>query len=143
MLLGNSVCCDQCVLLKELCQFQPCFILYSKAKLVCYSRYHLTSYFCILVPYDEGINFGISYEVLQVFIEQVSFSLFSISCWSKDQDYCDNERFALQKNQDPSIIFQFAPNYYILDSFVDYEGYSIFSKKILAHNSRYNELNYI
>ena len=31
----------------------PCFILYSKAKLACYSRYLLTSYFCILVPYDE------------------------------------------------------------------------------------------
>ena len=31
----------------------PCFILYSKAKLACYSRYLLTSYFCISVPYDE------------------------------------------------------------------------------------------
>ena len=29
------------------------FILYSKAKLACYSRYYLTSYFCIPVPYDE------------------------------------------------------------------------------------------
>ena len=29
------------------------FILYSKAKLACYSRYLLTSYFCILVPYNE------------------------------------------------------------------------------------------
>ena len=29
------------------------FILYSKAKLACYSKYLLTSYFCILVPYDE------------------------------------------------------------------------------------------
>ena len=26
---------------------------YSKAKLGCYSRYLLSSYFCILVPYDE------------------------------------------------------------------------------------------
>ena len=30
-----------------------CFALYSKAKLACYSRYLLTSYFCILVHYDE------------------------------------------------------------------------------------------
>ena len=30
-----------------------CFILYSKVKLACYSRYLLTSYFCILVPCDE------------------------------------------------------------------------------------------
>ena len=39
----------------------PCFILYSKAKLVCYSRYLLTSDFCIPVHYDEnGIFFGVS-----------------------------------------------------------------------------------
>ena len=29
------------------------FILYSKAKFSCYSRYFLTSYFCIPVPCDE------------------------------------------------------------------------------------------
>ena len=29
------------------------FILYAKAKFACYSRYFLTSYFCIPVPYDE------------------------------------------------------------------------------------------
>ena len=46
VLLEESVCYDQRVLL-------PCFILYSKAKLACYSRYLLTSYFCILVPHDE------------------------------------------------------------------------------------------
>ena len=39
----------------------PRFILYSKAKLACYSRYVLTSYFCIPVPYDEkDIFFGVS-----------------------------------------------------------------------------------
>ena len=39
----------------------PCFILYSKAKLACYSKYLLTSYFCILVPYDEkDIFFDVS-----------------------------------------------------------------------------------
>ena len=40
----------------------PCFILYLKAKLGCYSSYLLTSYFCILVPYDEkGTSFlGVS-----------------------------------------------------------------------------------
>ena len=35
------------------CQPLPCFILYSKAKLACYSRYLLTSSFCISVLYDE------------------------------------------------------------------------------------------
>ena len=42
-----------CVLLAKLCWPLPCFILYSKAKFSCYSRYLLTFYFCIPVPYDE------------------------------------------------------------------------------------------
>ena len=37
------------------------FIFISKAKLTCYSRYLLTSYFCISVPYDEK---DIFFEVL-------------------------------------------------------------------------------
>ena len=33
---------------------------YSQAKLACYSRYLLTSYFCIPVPYDaKNIFFGV------------------------------------------------------------------------------------
>ena len=35
----------------------PCFILYSKAKLGCYSRYLLTSYFCTPVSCDERTSF--------------------------------------------------------------------------------------
>ena len=31
----------------------PCFIPYSKAKFACYFGCFLTSYFCILVPYNE------------------------------------------------------------------------------------------
>ena len=39
----------------------PCFILDSKAKLACYSKYLTTSYFCIPVSYDEkDIFFGVS-----------------------------------------------------------------------------------
>ena len=61
VLLEEGVCCDQCVLLAELCQPLACFILYSKAKLACYSRCFLTSYFCIPVAYDEkNIFFGVS-----------------------------------------------------------------------------------
>ena len=40
--------------------------------------------------------------------------------------------FALETNQDHSVIFKIAPKYYILDSFVDYEGYSISSKGLLT-----------
>ena len=59
MLLEKSICYDQHALLTELCEPFPCFILYSKAKLACYSRYLLTSYFCIPVLSDEkDISFG-------------------------------------------------------------------------------------
>ena len=34
-------------------------------------------------------------------------------------------------NRDHSVVFQIAPKYCILDSFVDYDGYSIFSKGLL------------
>ena len=47
----EGVCYDQCVLFAKLLAFDLlCF--YSKAKFACYSRYLLTSYFCIPVPYD-------------------------------------------------------------------------------------------
>ena len=41
------------VLLAKLCLLLPCFTLYSKIELACYSGYLLTSYFCIPIPYDE------------------------------------------------------------------------------------------
>ena len=53
VLLEEGVYYDQCVLLGKLYYPLPCFILYSKAKLFCYSRYLLTSHFCIPVPYDQ------------------------------------------------------------------------------------------
>ena len=43
-------------------------------------------------------------------------------------DYSDIEWFALETNRDNSVIFEFAFKYYISDSFVDYDGYSISSK---------------
>ena len=43
----------------------PCFIPYFKAKFACYSRYFLTSYFCIPVPYNEkDILFNIYTEYI-------------------------------------------------------------------------------
>ena len=53
MLLEERVCYDQCVLLTKLCSPLLCFTLYYKVNLACYSRYLLTSYFCIPIPYDE------------------------------------------------------------------------------------------
>ena len=45
-----------------------------------------------------------------------------------DLGYCDIEWFALETNRDRSVIFEIAPKYCILASFVDYDGYSISSK---------------
>ena len=49
VLLEEGICYDQCVLLAKLCYPLLCFTLYSKSKLACYSRYLLTSYFCISI----------------------------------------------------------------------------------------------
>ena len=46
-------------------------------------------------------------------------------------DYCDVELFALEMNQDHSVVFEIASKYCISDSFVDYEGYFISSKGVL------------
>ena len=66
---------------------------------------------------------------MYVFIEPFSFS--GISGRGIDLDYHDIEWFALEKNRDHSVIFETAPKYCILDSFVDCEGYSISSKGFL------------
>ena len=65
---------------------------------------------------------------MKVFIEPFNFSFFGISSWGIDLDYYDIEWFALETNRDHSVIFEIAPKYCISDTFVDYEGYSIFSK---------------
>ena len=62
----------------------------------------------------------------------VNFSFFSITGWSLDLDYCDIEWFALETNGHHSVIFEIASKYCILDSSVDYDGYSISSKGLLS-----------
>ena len=61
----------------------------------------------------------------------VNFSLFSITGWGIDLDYCDTEWFSLEPNRDHSIVFEIVLKYCISASFVDYEGYSISSKGFL------------
>ena len=41
--------------------------------------------------------------------------------------YCATEWFALEMNRDHSVFFGTASKYYILDSFVDYDGYFLSS----------------
>ena len=48
-----------------------------------------------------------------------------------DSDYCDIEWFALEINRDHSVVFEIASKYCILNSFVDYDDYSISSKGFL------------
>ena len=58
----------------------------------------------------------------------IQLQLLHCYCWGIGLDYCDIEWFALEMNRDHSAIFENAPKYCILDSFVGYDGYSISSK---------------
>jgi len=55
--------------------------------------------------------------------------------WSKSererQISYNIEWFALEMNRDHSVVFEIAAKYFILDSFVDHDGYSISSKGFL------------
>ena len=62
----------------------------------------------------------------------IQLRFFSITGWGIDLDYHDIEWFVLEMNRDNSVIFEIASKYCILDSFIDYDGYSISSKGILA-----------
>ena len=109
------------------CQTLTVFVLYSKAKFTCYSRYLFTTYFCISVPYNEkDIFFACQFQkVLQIFLELFNFSFFSITGWGIGLDYRDIEWFALETNRDHHVIFETTSKCCISDSFVDYDGYSI------------------
>ena len=57
--------------------------------------------------------------------------LFNIAGRGIDLDYRDVEWCALDMYRDHSVIFEIGSKYWILDSFVDYDGYSIFSEGFL------------
>ena len=61
----------------------------------------------------------------------VNFSFFCITGWGIDLDYRDTEWFALEMKRNHSVIFETAFKYSILDSFADYDGYSISAKGFL------------
>ena len=50
---------------------------------------------------------------------------FSLTGQDLDLDYCDIEWFSFEANRNNFVVFEIKPKYCILDSFVDYEGYSI------------------
>ena len=65
-------------------------------ELACYSRFLLSSYFCILIPYDEkDTSFLVLVLVDAVgFYRNYQFGLFGISGLETDLDYYDVEWFA-------------------------------------------------
>ena len=67
-------------------------------------------------------------EGMQVFLELLNFSFFSVTGWDIHLDYCDIEWFALETNRDHSVVFEIASKYCISDYFVEHDGYSISSK---------------
>ena len=108
-----------------------CFICYSKAKLACYSKYILTSLFCIPVV---CVCVCVCVLVLEgvVGLRRIDhLHFFDICDCGIDLDYCDVECFALETKWHRSVIVEFACKYYILDSVVDPEGYSISSEGFL------------
>ena len=61
-----------------------------------------------------------------------NFSFFGFSGWGIDLDYSNIEWFALEMNRGHSVVFEIASKYCVLDSFIEYEGYSISSKGFLS-----------
>ena len=68
---------------------------------------------------------------MEIFIEPFNFSFFNVTGWGIGLDHHDVEWFALEMNRDHSLVFEIAPKYCMLDSFVGYDGYSISSKGFL------------
>ena len=103
-MLLEDVCYNQHVLLTKLGNPSPSFSLYSKAKVACYSRYLLTFYFCIPIPYDEKDFLSFFFFLLLVLEGllglqfPVSFNFFGISGWGVDLHYHDAEWCALEMN---------------------------------------------
>ena len=61
----------------------------------------------------------------------VQLQLFQFYWLGIDLDYRNIEWFALETNRDHSVIFEIASKYYISDSFIDHDGYSISSEGFL------------
>ena len=62
----------------------------------------------------------------------IQIQLLWLCGWGIDLGYCGIEWFSLETNRNHSVIFETTLKYSILDSFVDYEGYSISSKGFLS-----------
>ena len=108
-------------LLHFVLQGQPCLLL----------QLSLDSLLLHPIPYGErGIYFLVLALKGLVGLHRTG-QLFSFFTWGIDLDYHDVVWFALETNQDHSVVFEIEPKYCILDCFVVYEGYSIPFKWLL------------
>ena len=126
MVFEEGVCYDQCILLAKLL---TCFVLYSKAKFARYSRYLLSSYFCIPVPYNEKDVFFcvLVLEGLVDLHRTIQLQLL--------QDYWLGHTVILNglpwKQTETILSFLKLDPSTAVWTLVDYEGYSISSKGFL------------
>ena len=100
----------------------------------CYSRYFLTSYFCFPVPCNEKDILFWGVLVLKGLVglhRTIQIQLFQHYDQGIDLEQGDIEWYALETNRDHSVISEIASKYWILDSFVDYDGYSSSSEGFL------------
>ena len=107
VLLEEGVCYDQCVLLRKLYWPFRCFILHSKAKLACYSRYLLTTYFCIPNT-NEWWHCYICWEGVQMNMWKNWFEHESIflSLWVESYYRLSFALSSLSALQEPSNLWQ-------------------------------------
>ena len=93
----------------------------------------MTSYFCIPGPYNEEdiVFWFLVVKVLVGLTELFNFNFSSVTGWGIDLDYRDIEWFALEMKRDHSVVFEIASKYCISDSFVDHDGYSVSSERVL------------
>ena len=105
-----------------------------RPKLACFSRCVLTSYFCIPISYEEKdiFFFWCQSRGLEGLHRTMQFQLL----WHQWLGYrlwiiVKLKWFVLETSRDHSVVFEIAPKYCILDSFVDYEVYSISSQVLL------------
>ena len=76
------------------------------------------------VSYGSSCSLHSLHRTVQLQLPQHYWSSIDLEC-------CDIAWFAFETNRDHSVVFEIASEDCILDSFVDYEGYSISSKGFL------------
>ena len=132
MLLEEGVCYDQCVLLAKLVSLCPASFCTPRSNLTVTSGISWLLTFAFQSPIMKRTSFWVLVlEGLVGLHRTIQLQLLQRYWSGIELDYCDIEWFALETNRDHSVVFEIASKYCILDSFVDYDGYSISSKGFL------------